>query len=59
VSDAYGVYGKKDFRGHEYMGVDRATFIIGPDGTLEKVWPQVDPNDHALQVLEHLREHSD
>jgi peroxiredoxin Q/BCP len=59
VSDAYGVYGKKDFRGHEYMGIDRATFIIGPDGTLEKVWPQVNPNDHALQVLEHLRGHSD
>lgn len=57
VSDAYGVYGKKDFRGHEYMGIDRATFIIGPDGTLEKIWPQVDPNEHALLVLEHLRGH--
>ena len=59
VSDAYGVYGKKEFRGHEYMGIDRATFIIGPDGKLEKVWPQVDPNEHALAVLEHLRGHED
>jgi peroxiredoxin Q/BCP len=57
VSDAYGVYGKKDFRGHEYMGIDRATFIIGPNGTLEKVWPMVDPNEHALLVLEHLGGH--
>src|SRR3989337_2924081 len=29
VAEAYGVYGKKEFRGHEYMGIDRATFIIG------------------------------
>ena len=59
VADAYGVYGKKDFRGHEYMGIDRATFVIGPDGTLEKVWPKVDPNEHALLVLEHLNGHED
>ena len=59
VSDAYGVYGKKDFRGHEYMGIDRATFIIGPDGTLEKVWPQVKPDGHAGEVLDFLREHKD
>ena len=59
VADAYGVYGQKTFMGREYMGVDRATFLIGPDGTLEKVWPKVDPNEHALQVLEHLRGHED
>ena len=59
VSDAYGVYGKKDFRGHEYMGIDRATFIIGPDGTLEKVWPQVKPDGHAGEVLDFLRGHKD
>ncbi len=56
VSDAYGVYGQKEFRGHEYMGVDRATFIIGKDGMLEKVWTQVDPNGHGEEVLAWLRE---
>ena len=56
VSDAYGVYGQKEFRGHEYLGVDRATFIIGKDGKLEKVWPQVDPNGHGEEVLAWLRE---
>jgi peroxiredoxin Q/BCP len=59
VSDAYGVYGKKDFRGHEYMGIDRATFIIGPDGKLEKVWPQVKADIHADEVIAFLREHKD
>jgi peroxiredoxin Q/BCP len=55
VSDAYGVYGQKSFLGKKYMGVDRATFIIGPDGTLEKVWPKVSAMGHAKEVLEWLR----
>jgi peroxiredoxin Q/BCP len=59
VADAYGVYGQKEFRGHQYLGVDRATFLIGPDGTLEKVWPAVDPNGHALEVLDFLKGHED
>ena len=57
VADAYGVYGKKTFMGREYMGVDRATFIIGPNGTLEKAWPQVKPEGHAEEVLAWLRGH--
>ena len=55
VADAYGVYGQKTFMGREYMGVDRATFVIGPDGTLEKVWAQVKPEGHAEEVLDWLR----
>ena len=57
VSDAYGVFGPKTFMGREYMGVDRATFVIGPDGALEKVWPKVKPDGHAEEVLAWLREH--
>lgn len=57
VADAYGVYGQKTFMGREYMGVDRATFVIGPDGKLEKVWPKVKPDGHAEEVLAWLREH--
>ena len=57
VADAYGVYGQKTFMGREYMGVDRATFLIGPDGKLEKVWPKVKPDGHADEVLAALREH--
>ena len=56
VSEAYGVYGQQEFRGHEYMGIGRATFIIGKDGMLAKVWPQVDPNGHSEEVLAWLRE---
>ena len=57
VADAYGVYGQKTFMSREYMGVDRATFLIGPDGKLEKVWPKVKPDGHADEVLAALREH--
>ena len=57
VADAYGVYGQKTFMGREYMGVDRATFLIGPDGKLEKVWPKVKPDGHADEVLAALQEH--
>ena len=57
VADAYGVYGPKTFREHEYMGIDRATFIIGPDGALAKVWPEVNPQAHVEEVLSWLREH--
>lgn len=38
------------------MGMDRATFLIGPDGTLERVWPKVKPEGHAEEVLASLRE---
>ena len=38
------------------MGVDRATFLIGPDGALEKVWPKVKPDGHAEEVLAAIRE---
>ncbi len=58
VADSYGVYGQKEFRGHQYMGVDRATFLIGPDGKLEKVWATVKPDGHALEVLEAIQGHS-
>jgi peroxiredoxin Q/BCP len=39
------MYGKK------YMGVQRATFLIGPDGQVEKVFPKVQPKKHDDLVL--------
>lgn len=52
VAEAYGVWGPKTFMGREYLGMDRATFLIGPDGVLEAVWPAVKPQGHAEEVLE-------
>lgn len=56
VSEAYGVWGPKKFMGREYMGVDRTTFIVGPDGKIARIFPQVKPAGHALEIMQALRE---
>ena len=56
VSEAYGVWGQKNFMGREYMGVDRATFIVGPDGKLARVFEKVKPAGHALEIMQALKE---
>jgi peroxiredoxin Q/BCP len=56
VSELYGVWGPKKFMGREYMGVDRTTFVIAPDGTIAKVFAKVSPAGHALEILHTLTE---
>ena len=51
VIDAYGVWGRKKFMGREYDGVYRETFVIGTDGTLERILEKVDTKDSAAQIL--------
>jgi peroxiredoxin Q/BCP len=51
VSEAYGVWVEKSFAGKKYMGVERSTFVIGPDGKLAKVMRRVEPDTHADEVL--------
>ena len=53
--EAYGVWGLKKFMGREYEGVFRTTFVIGPDGTIVKVFEKVKPTDHSLEVLEAVK----
>jgi len=52
IINAYGVWGEKSFMGRKYMGVYRVTFLIGKDGRIRKIWPEVKPNEHAAEVLE-------
>ncbi|HEY9171750.1 MAG TPA: thioredoxin-dependent thiol peroxidase [Verrucomicrobiae bacterium] len=51
VVQAYGVWGEKVFMGRKYLGTHRVTFLIGPDGRIKKIWPQVKPDGHAAEVL--------
>lgn len=51
IIDAYGVWGEKTFMGRKYMGVYRVTFLIGKDGRIKKIWPDVKPDGHALELL--------
>ena len=55
VCSAYGVLSKKSYNGKTYMGIHRTTFIINPKGKIVKVYPNVDVNTHAGQILEDIR----
>ena len=55
VCELYGAWGRKKFMGKEYDGVLRSTFLIGPDGTLLKVWEGVKPDGHSAAVLAALK----
>ncbi len=56
VAEKYGVWVEKSMYGKKYWGVQRATFLIGPDGKVAKVWPKVKPQGHAKAVLEAIHE---
>jgi len=56
VADAYGVWGEKSMYGKKYFGVQRATFLIDPEGKIAKVFPKVQPKQHDDQVLGALAE---
>ncbi len=52
---AYGLWIEKSMYGKKYMGVNRSTFLIGEDGTIEAVWKGVSVPGHAEAVLETLK----
>jgi len=49
--EAYGVWGKKSMYGKTFMGINRVTYLIGPDGRVAQVWPRVRVDGHAAEVL--------
>jgi peroxiredoxin Q/BCP len=49
--EAYGVWGKKSMYGRTFMGITRATFLIGSDGRIARIWPKVKVDGHAAEVL--------
>lgn len=52
AAEAYGVWVQKSMYGKTYMGVERSTFVIGPDGVLAQALYRVRPKGHAASVLE-------
>ena len=54
LADAYGVWIEKSFAGKSYFGVERSTFVIGPDGRVEHVLAAVKPAEHLDQLVETL-----
>ncbi|MCW5723803.1 MAG: peroxiredoxin [Maricaulaceae bacterium] len=55
VCERYGVWVEKSMYGRKFMGVERATFLIGRDGRLAKVWRKVRVPGHAEEVLDAVR----
>lgn len=54
LSQAFGTWVEKNMYGRKYMGMQRSTFLIGPDGKLLKVWPKVKADGHAAEVKQAL-----
>jgi peroxiredoxin Q/BCP len=54
LSIAYGVYGLKKFMGKEFMGINRTTFVIDPDGQIAKIYRKVKAEPHPAEVLADL-----
>jgi peroxiredoxin Q/BCP len=51
VVEAYKVWGEKKFMGRTYMGTNRMSFLVNPEGKLVKIYEKVKPADHPTEVL--------
>ena len=56
VCNQFGVLKEKNMYGKKVMGIERTTFLIGPDQTLVRVFPKVKPEGHAEEVLAAINE---
>jgi thioredoxin-dependent peroxiredoxin len=56
LAEQYGFWVEKRLAGKKYMGIERSTVVIGPDGTVTRVFRRVKPDQHAAQVLAALPE---
>jgi peroxiredoxin Q/BCP len=51
IVEAYGVWVEKSMYGRKYMGTERSTFVIGPDGKIKAIFRKVKPEEHTDQIL--------
>jgi peroxiredoxin Q/BCP len=51
IVEAYGVWVEKSMYGKKYMGTERSTFVIGPNGKIKAIFRKVKPEEHAAEVL--------
>ncbi|MFO1050568.1 MAG: peroxiredoxin [Geminicoccaceae bacterium] len=52
VVEAFGAWVEKSMYGKKYMGIDRATFLVGKDGRIDRIWRKVSVPGHVEEVLE-------
>ncbi len=51
ATEQMGMWVEKSMYGRSYMGIERATFLVGKDGKVKQVWRKVKVKDHAADVL--------
>jgi peroxiredoxin Q/BCP len=56
ISEAFGTWVQKSMYGRKYMGMERATYLIGTDGNVLRVWRKVKVPNHAREVLSAAQE---
>ena len=56
VCKSYGVWGPKKLYGKEYMGIERATFLIDGEGIIRQIWHKVKVKNHVREVIAALEE---
>lgn len=56
--EKYGVWVEKNMYGKKYMGIERATYLIGPDGKILEIWRKVRVKEHVQTVLDTLKQHA-
>lgn len=55
VSEKYGVWQEKSLYGRKFMGIARTTYLIGPDGKVERRWDNVKVPGHTEDVLSEMK----
>ena len=55
MANAFGVIKEKNMYGKKVMGIERTTFLIGPDGKIDRVFHKVKAEGHAEEVLAELK----
>lgn len=51
VTERFGSWVEKSMYGKKYMGIDRSTFLIAPDGKIARIWRKVKVPGHVEEVL--------
>jgi peroxiredoxin Q/BCP len=54
--EAYDAWQSKSMFGKKFMGIARVSYLIGHDGSILNIYPKVDPANHALQILQDVKE---
>jgi peroxiredoxin Q/BCP len=56
VRESYGIWKEKSMYGKTFLGINRSTFLIDPDGKIARIYPKVKVKEHAAELLQALNE---